>query len=93
MGTDNMAARCMLDKQGYTRVSTRPLPCTHTHPNSRRHVLTHRRAHARTHTQTQKYVILIAFPRKPCLGERDSFTFPVHGLRVSIETCNVALCA
>jgi hypothetical protein len=56
---DNKAhARCVLDKQGYTRASTcqRPWP------------------HARTHlrTQTQNFVILIAFPRQKCFRKRAS---------------------
>ena len=41
----NMAhARCMLDKWGYTRVSTHMSPCTHTHNH------THPRTHTHKHT-------------------------------------------
>jgi hypothetical protein len=40
--------RCMLDKQGYTRALAFTLPLA--------------QARARVHTQSEKYVILIAFP-------------------------------
>jgi hypothetical protein len=33
-------ARCMLDKQGNTHVSTHPLPCTHTHTSTPIHTRT-----------------------------------------------------
>lgn len=49
---DNMAARCVLDKD--TRESTLPCPCTHTHTL----------IHARAHTRTHKYKTNIDFLRQ-----------------------------
>ena len=44
---DSMAhERCMLDKKGYTRASTRSRPCTHTHTHE--HACMHPRAHKNT---------------------------------------------
>ena len=56
-------ARGILDKLAYTRASTGPRSCTHTH----RHTRTHARIRmpsqvpSRARTHTHKYVILIAF--------------------------------
>jgi hypothetical protein len=47
--------RCMLDKQSYTH------SCTRSHTQAP--TCTHARTHARAFTQTDKYVLLVAFPR------------------------------
>ena len=51
---DNVEARRVLDKQGYTRASTRPRLCTptntHTHTRIRARAHTHTHTHAHTHT-------------------------------------------
>jgi hypothetical protein len=53
-------ARCMLDKQDYTRLHL----CTR--PSTRAHIHTRKHAHTRTHAlaHTEKYVILIDFEQQ-----------------------------
>ena len=54
------------DQYRYTRTSTRPRPRTHT---QHAHGHTHAVAGVRSHTQKQKYSILIAFPRQQWFSE------------------------
>ena len=66
--TDNMShTRFMLGKQGYTRASTLPRPCTDTHMHARTRTLSYTRTNTR-----QKYVILISFPQQQLFRERAS---------------------
>ena len=63
-------AHGILGKQGYTRRSTCPPPCTRTHILGRTYALVHMLAAARSHAHTQKYVMFIAFPRQQWFRER-----------------------
>ena len=71
-------ARFVLDRYGYTCTPTPVIP----HPHKRTH--THALTHART--RTEKYVILIAFPRYQLFRERASV------LRYVYIDCLVFIC-
>jgi hypothetical protein len=60
-GADNMApARGILDKEAYTRASTRPSSCTHTHGRTQAYACPQQPACGHGHTRTDLHVILIA---------------------------------
>ena len=65
--------RCMLDKQSYMRASTctilRASAPTQTQAHTRARARNHARKHPRAGTQTEKFIIIIAFPRQKWLHE------------------------
>jgi hypothetical protein len=57
-------ARCVLDKQRYTRANPRPRLCTHNQ--------THARKRTNPYARTQKYLIIIAVPQQQWFRKRAS---------------------